>query len=347
MAVEQVAIDDFIKLARKNLVIDVRSPKEYQQAHYPGALSIPLFDDEERKVVGTTYKQKSREKAIKIGLDFFGPKMKTIVNQVEGALKKRNENTVVVYCWRGGMRSSAIAWLLDLYGFEVYCLNDGYKNFRNWVLAQFEKPYKIKILGGYTGSAKTEILLQLQAENHAVVDLEGIAGHKGSAFGNLNNIPQNSTEHFENKLALRLYELNTIEFKNPDIWVESESSRIGNVNIPHKFFNQMKMASRINIEVPFEKRLDFILEGYGQFDKEKLIAATQRVKKRLGGLETKRAIEFFEDGDHKKAFAILLKYYDKAYAKSRKRFCEASRTINLPNTNAKENAHLLLKKLKN
>ena len=122
MAVERILIDQFIKLSVEHLVVDVRSPSEFQHAHFPGALSVPLFDDKERVIVGTTYKQRSREKAIKIGLDFYGVKMKAIVEKVEDELKKRHSKTVIVHCWRGGMRSSAIAWLLDLYGFNVYQL---------------------------------------------------------------------------------------------------------------------------------------------------------------------------------------------------------------------------------
>lgn len=342
MSATRISIDQFINLAPSHLIIDVRSPKEHQHAHYPGALSIPLFDDEERRVVGTTYKQKSREQAIKIGLNYFGPKMKTIVNQVESELSKRGSRAVIVHCWRGGMRSAAIAWLLDLYGFEVYTLEGGYKKFRNWVLSQFEKPYQLRILGGYTGSAKTEILHELTKQHHAVIDLEGLAEHKGSSFGNLKESPQPSTEHFENKLALQLYHLTAIAFENPTIWVESESSRVGNVNVPHKFFNQMKQAERLNIEVPFEKRLDFILQGYGHFDTDKLIAATKRIAKRLGGLNTKNVISFLEEGDCRSAFAILLEYYDRAYAKSRRNYQSASLHLKLLNTDPQENTRLIL-----
>ncbi len=342
MGIIHLDIDKFIEMAPKHLVVDVRSPKEYQHAHYPGAFSLPLFSDEERKVVGTTYKQKSREQAIKVGLDYFGPKMKKMLNMVEQKLSHGNSRTVLVHCWRGGMRSEAIAWLLDLYGFEVYKLEGGYKKFRNWVLSQFETSYPLRILGGYTGSAKTEILHELTRQNYAVVDLEGIAGHKGSSFGNLDQTPQDSTEQFENKLALRLHNLRHTHFKEPAIWVESESSRIGNVNIPYRFFNQMKAAPRINIEVSFEDRLEFITQGYGEFATDKLVAATQRIKKRLGGLNTKKTIQYLQENKLKSAFSILLKYYDKAYDKSRKKFQEAALNIDLPGIDPVENTAIIL-----
>ncbi len=345
MAVKRIHIDEFLSLAATYLVVDVRSPKEYQQAHYPGAFSLPLFTDEERKVVGTTYKQQSRQKAIKVGLDYYGPKMKTMVNQVEARLNKRAQKNVLVHCWRGGMRSAAVAWLLDLYGFKVYSLEGGYKAYRNWVLAQFEKPYTLRVLGGYTGSGKTEILQELSQNQHAVVDLEGIAQHKGSSFGNLDSHSQDSTEQFENKLAMRLLTLQQTRFKDKTIWVESESSRIGNINIPHKFFNQMKAAERINVNVPFDKRLEFILQGYGKFNTEALIAATKRIQKRLGGLRMQQTIQFIKEGNLKDAFAILLAYYDSAYSKSRQKFSDATLSVSLPDTNPQENAKIILQQL--
>jgi len=344
MAVTRIDIDEFISMASKNLVLDVRSPKEYHHAHYPGALSVPLFSDEERKEVGTTYKQKSREQAIKIGLDYFGPKMRSVVSRVEKELSKRGSRSAIVHCWRGGMRSGAVAWLLDLYGFQVYRLDGGYKKFRNWALAQFEKPYQLQILGGYTGSGKTEILHEFESRHQAVVDLEGLAGHRGSAFGNLNNIPQPSTEQFENELALKLYHISQ-RYENPLTWVESESSRVGNVNVPFRFFNQMKVASRINIEVPFEKRLAFIIQSYGHYDIDRMIAATRRIKKRLGGLNMQQTIAYLQENDLQNAFSILLNYYDKAYDKSRKKFRGGSRSVNAVDTDPQRNADHILKQI--
>src|SRR6476619_2099461 len=145
MAVERISIEQFLALASENPVLDVRSPGEYKHAHIPGAYSLPLFTDEERKVVGTAYKQKSREEAIKIGLDYFGSKMRPMVEEAE-KLTANKRNTVLIYCWRGGMRSAGVAWLMDLYGFKVYTLAGGYKAFRNYVLQSFEHPYEFKIV---------------------------------------------------------------------------------------------------------------------------------------------------------------------------------------------------------
>src|SRR5690349_23861593 len=174
----RVQIDEFLKGCKDALLLDVRSPAEYNHAHIPGAVSFPLFTDEERKVVGTAYKQQSREAAIKIGLDYFGPKMRKMVEEAE-QLTTHDSRTVLVHCWRGGMRSAGVAWLLDLYGFKVYALVGGYKKFRNHVLDTFKLPFQFKILGGYTGSGKTEMLRGLEKQGEFVIDLEGIANHKG------------------------------------------------------------------------------------------------------------------------------------------------------------------------
>ena len=144
----------------------------------------------------------------------FGDKMLHMVNQVETWVKvfseqhNGNKPTLVVHCWRGGMRSAAVAWLLDLYGFKVAQLIGGYKAYRNWVIAHFEMPYTIKVIGGYTGSGKTEILKALQEKGETIIDLEGLAHHKGSSFGALGQPKQPSQEMFENILGIALSKIN-------------------------------------------------------------------------------------------------------------------------------------------
>jgi tRNA 2-selenouridine synthase len=305
-------------------VLDARSPGEFNHAHIPGAHSFPLFSDEERKVVGTAYKQQSRQTAIKIGLDYFGVKMRTMVEEAEKLLGRGDGNaaeqssaqkTVLVHCWRGGMRSAAIAWLLDLYGFKVYLLSGGYKAYRQWVNAQFEKPHPFNILGGYTGSGKTLVLQELRQVGKNVVDLEALANHKGSAFGSLGELPQPSQEMFENLLATELYKLEKDILTGSPIYLEDESQRIGLINIPPAIWNQMRNSPIIFFDIPFEDRLDYLTLAYGKFEKEKLVTAVMRIQKRLGGLETKNAIGFLLENDHRECFRILLKYYDKWYSK--------------------------------
>jgi tRNA 2-selenouridine synthase len=314
MPTQKITIEEFLQFSKQHLLFDVRSPSEYQHAHIIGAISLPLFTDEERKVVGTAYKQQSREQAIKIGLDYFGPKMRQIVETVETtlAINKQTEKSIILHCWRGGMRSAAIAWLLDLYGFKVFIIVGGYKAYRNWVLQQFEKQYHFSVIGGYTGSAKTLVIHNLLKQNIPTIDLEGLANHKGSAFGALGEEKQPSQEMFENLLAQKLFDYQNIK---TSIWLEDESQRIGNLQIPILLWKNMRSSPVYFLDIPFEERLQYITEHYGKFSNEALINATIRIQKRLGGLETKNAINFLLEKNTKACFSILLTYYDKWYKK--------------------------------
>ena len=323
MAIRKLTIGESLPLLSAIPVIDVRSPGEYNHAHIPGAYNLPLFSDEERKQVGTAYKQQSREIAVKKGLDFFGVKMNSIIEEAEKIIENgKGENTkgktVFIHCWRGGMRSAGIAWLLDLYGFKVYTLTGGYKAYRNWVLAQFERDYPFHVVGGYTGSGKTLVLHHLKEKNYPVLDLEGLANHKGSAFGALGQPSQPGQEMFENLLADHLFSLLEKIKKDPlqpSIFVEDESQRIGNLNMPIQLWKQMRNSPLFFLDIPFEERLDHITRDYGVFEKEKLSEAINRIQKRLGGLETKNAIRFLMEENTRGCFGILLTYYDKWYHK--------------------------------
>ena len=347
MAIEKLNIDQFLELASKHPVLDVRSPGEYKHAHIPGAYSFPLFTDEERKVVGTAYKQQSREEAIKIGLDYFGPKMRKMIEDVEEVVRSRkvvgssesdvknvsvpdselptpDSRLLLLHCWRGGMRSAAIAWLLDLYGFKVYTLAGGYKKYRNWIAETFSLPFHFTILGGYTGSGKTYVLDELEKKGAAVVNLEKIANHKGSAFGNIGMPEQPSQEMFENLLGeklravsceLRVEGHSRLPTHDSRIWLEDESQRIGLVNIPQSLWNNMRLSPICFLDIPFEERLKHITEEYGKLDKQRMADAIVRIQKRLGGLETKLALQHLEADEIEPCFRILLRYYDKWYSK--------------------------------
>lgn len=313
MAIEKIHIEQFLELAKQHPVLDVRSPGEYKHAHIPGACSLPLFTDEERKIVGTAYKQENREQAIKLGLDFFGVKMRKMVEEVEQL--SSNSKTVLVHCWRGGMRSAGVAWLLDLYGFKVFTLAGGYKKYRNYVLDTFRLPFQFNILGGYTGSGKTELLKALKERGEKVIDLEGIANHKGSAFGNIGMPPQPGQEMFENLLAKELRKSLESQPESP-VWLEDESQRIGLVNIPGELWKTMRQSPVYFLDIPFEERLKHIVQEYGQLAPEKLADAIGRISQKLGNLNAKTAILLLNEGKITESFDILLKYYDKHYFKS-------------------------------
>lgn len=318
MAIEKTDIDAFLELAKKHPVIDVRSPAEYDHAHIPGALNFPLFTNEERKIVGTAYKQESRQMAIQIGLDFFGVKMRSLVVEIE----KLHTTTLLVHCWRGGMRSAAVAWLFDLYGFKVFTLSGGYKKFRHYVLQTFEHPFNFNLLSGFTGTGKTSILHELAKQGESVIDLEALAHHKGSAFGGLGQPSQPSQEMFENRLALELQahchlpDCSPTTSRDKRIWLEDESQRIGTLTIPQSIWNRMQIAKVYFLRISAEARLDHIFNEYGSLDKDQLRDAIMRIQKRLGGLETKTAIQALEQNDIIECFRILLTYYDRCYRKS-------------------------------
>ena len=320
MAVTKVDINEFLGRANGLPILDVRSPGEYTHAHIPGAISFPLFTDEERKVVGTLYKQRSREAAIKAGLDYFGPKMRLMVEQAEQLTEAQHRNgqprTILVHCWRGGMRSGAVAWLLDLYGFKVFTLVGGYKRFRSWVLQQMEREWSLQIIGGHTGSGKTYTLAHLSELGEQVIDLEGLACHKGSAFGAMDMPPQPSQEMFENKLAVELHAKAEKLQPGQKIWLEDESQRIGTVNLPASFWNTMRKKKVLFLDIPFDARLRFLVETYGKWNKGDIAAAITRIQKKLGGLEAKTALGHLIENDLSACFSILLHYYDKLYRKS-------------------------------
>lgn len=345
MAVKQIPVSEFWELRKKHLVVDVRSPGEYAHAHIPGAVNLPLFTDEERKVVGTAYKQQSREQAIKIGLDYFGTKMRSMVEQAEHLLQQYTDRTVLVHCWRGGMRSAGVAWLLDLYGFRVFTLSGGYKSYRTMARAQFEQDYPFSIIGGYTGSGKTLVLQELKKSGQKVIDLEALAKHKGSSFGTIEGAVVPTQEMFENLLADELYELKTQSPADDTIWLEDESQRIGSVNLPAPFWATMRRAPVCFLEIPFEERLKHIVAEYGTQNKVHLQEAVLRIQKRLGPMETKTTIAHLQEDNIVAAFRILLKYYDKQYNKALDKRGVANlpiRKINSEQVNGLQNSQKLI-----
>jgi tRNA 2-selenouridine synthase len=218
--VTKLEVEHFLENATGRPLIDVRSPAEFAHAHIPGAISLPLFSNEERAVIGTLYKQQGREVAMMKGLSYYGANMQRIISDLKNYT---DDKEVFVHCWRGGMRSGVVAWMLDLFGYKVSTLNRGYKDFRKSAIDSFNGPKNILILGGKTGSAKTEVLNALKKQGEQIIDLEALAHHKGSAFGDLGEAASPSQEQFENDLFMHFRELDW----NKAIWLEDESQRIG------------------------------------------------------------------------------------------------------------------------
>lgn len=302
---KEIPTGEFLELSGKAPVIDVRSPAEYETAHIPGALSLPLFSNEERALVGTIYKQQGKVKAVTKGLEIVGPKL---AGFTKFALSL-NSPVLLIHCWRGGMRSKSMAWLLETVGLECLILEGGYKSYRAHIRERLSEPRNIVLLGGYTGSGKTDLLAVLEQNGKQVVDLEGLAHHKGSAFGAIGQKPQPSTEMFENLLWEKISALDP----NRTIWVEDESHNVGKVFIPEPFWVQMRNSPVVIVEAPFQNRLERLIRDYGNYPVDLLVASIRKIEKRLGYDKCKEAVDACLAGDLEKAAQISLLYYDKAY----------------------------------
>ena len=298
-------------------LIDVRSPSEYYKGHMPNSINIPLFDNEERSIIGTIYKKQGREKAVIEGLKFLEKKMELLLDNLFINIDshknklgiKNNELSIRIYCSRGGMRSQSISWLLEKYKFNPITLKGGYKTYRRWILDSFSKKWNIVIIGGKTGTGKTKLLTLLEKYNYQTIDLEGFACHRGSTFGGLGMKEQPSNEQFENKIAEKLNSFISIN----KIFVEAESANIGKCKIPHEFFNQMKHSRRIEILRSESNRLDELIDTYSVFKKEELQESVLRIKKRLGPQRTKIALESINNEKWDLVCRSVLDYYDKCY----------------------------------
>ena len=298
-------------------LVDVRSPGEFRQGHIPGAINLPLLSDEERSIVGTLYKQEGRDAAVFRGLSLVGPKLEFLARRAVELAKERagEEKKVAMYCSRGGMRSASMAWLFAQARVNVTVLEGGYKAFRRHVLALLEgegpEELHLRVLGGRTGSGKTEVLHCLADQGEQVIDLEGMALHRGSAFGALPDGAQPSCEHFTNRLALALDQCDAIR----PVWIEDESENIGTVNQPKGFFRLLRSSPLVVLEVPRSSRLKRVLDEYGDIPRERMDDALNRIRKRLGGEAHKRAHALLDSGDLPALAEILLEYYDRAYDK--------------------------------
>jgi tRNA 2-selenouridine synthase len=299
-------IINFLKLAAEIPVIDVRSPSEFATGHIPGTFNIPLFDDAERAVVGTKYKKEGHIEAILEGIRLSGPSMHS---KLEQGIKLSKDGKLLVHCWRGGMRSEAMAWLFSLADIETEVLEGGYKSYRHFILDSLSVNKKMIILGGLTGSGKTRILEYLKETGHQVIDLEGLANHKGSAFGSLGQLPQPSSEHFGNMLSGKWRETD----QSRPVWLEDESRNIGTVFIPEEFYLNMQLNPAIIIMMDAKTRLPRLIKEYSVYSAEELLASVLKISKRLGGDRTREAVDAIESGDFARAIGITLQYYDKAY----------------------------------
>jgi tRNA 2-selenouridine synthase len=293
-----------LSLRQQLPLVDVRSEGEFAAGHIPSAINIPILNNSERVAVGTDYKLKGQYEAIKTGFRLVGPRMETLVHQV-----RQIGTDLLVYCWRGGMRSVNFCQLVGMAGVGTRRLEGGYKAYRQLMLTTFKRRFRLVVIGGCTGSGKSEVLRALGAAGEQIVDLEALAHHKGSAFGGLMQPPQPTTEQFHNDLFEVLHRLDPAR----RIWVEDESMTIGSNVLPQELWIQMKDSQVITIEVDKNIRVQRLAKEYGQADRDDFLRAMQRITRKLGGQHFKAACEKLSAGDMPATIDILLNYYDKAY----------------------------------
>jgi len=266
-----------------------------------------------------------------------------VYSKLEQALKISSDGRLLLYCWRGGMRSEAMDWLFSLGDIDTEILDGGYKSYRHFVLDNLSVNRKMVILGGLTGSGKTHILKYIRESGHQVIDLEGLANHKGSAFGSIGQPPQPSSEQFANLL---FDEWKQVDAGQP-VWIEDESRNIGNVFMPEQFYLNLQKNPAIIIRMDIKTRLPRLLEEYSSFSTDELMASVMKISKRLGGDRTREAIDAIRSGDFQKAIEITLQYYDKAYLFGLKRREEKNTLyLDTDTDNIEINAARIIEKVK-
>jgi tRNA 2-selenouridine synthase len=328
--------EEFLELGKSLPMIDVRTPAEFEEGRIPGALNIPIFTNEERALVGTKYKRASKDSAVLLGLELVGPKLAMFVKM---AKKFALQKEIMVYCWRGGMRSGSMAWLFETAGFKVHLLKGGYKAYRGFIRKQFAEKSELVVLGGMTGSGKTEVLHEMKKQGAQILDLEGVAHHKGSVFGALGQTDQPTNENFENLLAKTWLDLDP----NKPIWVEDESKSIGSVWINDALFHRMRQSDVIKMHIPKPERINRLVNEYACFNPEVLAHMISKIEKRLGGLNVKLAFECLNKGDYATVADITLNYYDKAYRFGlQKREGQTIHHLHLEKDNPAENAQKVI-----
>lgn len=299
-------------------IIDVRSPSEFAEDHMPGAINCYVLDDLQRAEVGTLYKQVSPFEAKKLGASLISGNIAHWTR--EHFLNKPKSYKALVYCWRGGQRSMSLATVLARIGWDISLVEGGYKKYRAQVRETLDTlcpKLNLTLITGLTGTAKTRILKQLEHQGEQMIDLEGLANHKGSLLGHNPEQPQPSQKYFESLLAAKIATFDTTK----RIWVESESNKIGNLQCPAALWQQMKQAPAIEITAPVNARVQYLLSDYPYFTQNPE-ALSQKIYylKELHGIQK---IEQWRQFIAKKAWPefvqqILEQHYDPAYTRSMK-----------------------------
>lgn len=294
---------------REGVCLDVRSPGEYRVGHIPGALPMPLLSDAERVQTGITYKERGRDVAVQQALVWAGPKMAAFVEQ---ARRLSTGRPLILYCWRGGMRSHSMAWLLQQAGLEVIVLEGGYRNWRHFIFDVMASWGKWVVIGGPTGSGKTRLLHALQEKGEQILDLERLANHRGSAFGALGLSPQPGNEQFISDIGWAISGMK----RGRRIWVEDESSMIGSLHLPEIVVGRLSSSRFVYLQTDPRRRIRELVDEYGHLPKWELEDSFRKISRKIGGQYLNKALEALNGDRLDEAAGIALRYYDRAYARS-------------------------------
>lgn len=296
--------------------IDVRSPIEYEESHIPGAINVPLFSNEERAQVGTTYKIKGQDPAKWLGMQLVSPKIPQLMETLRDVSEKGKKP--IVYCWRGGMRSKSVATFAEMSGIDVHRLTGGFKHYRQWIVDNLNEkllPDRFIVLHGMTGVGKTLVLAQLQEKGFPILDLEECAGHRGSVFGGIGT-PVHSQKTFEALLYHQLVKLQGL----PLVFMEAESRRIGKAVQPEFLLEAKAKGIHAVLETTVEIRAERIYQEYvlhylnDEGFKERVLEAVSPILKRMAPKIKNMLLDCVEAGDYKQFITLLLKdYYDPRY----------------------------------
>lgn len=327
---EDIEIEEAFQLARVRFV-DVRSPREYEYDTIPGAVNVPLFDDEERHRVGVAYSEHGPQEARKLGLKIVAPKLPDLVERL---LEQKRDHQLVLFCWRGGDRSHAVAHLLDMMHIPCFRLAGGYKAYRQYVNKQLHQerlPHRFIVLYGLTGTGKTEILRELGRKGYPVLDLEGLANHRGSVFGSVGLGEQPSQKKFESMIwnHIRSFRQNNL------LIVEGESKKIGKLYVPEAIYEGILGGHKVLVRDAMHNRVNRLIREYvdganGNIDEVE--KALEHLTRRLGKEKIETIHRYLAAGELEQVGWMLINdYYDVLYRQSVDRISEYDLSVDASN----------------
>lgn len=307
---KDISPEDLLSIS-DTVYIDGRSEDEFKDGTIPGAVNVPLFDNKERAEIGTIYTQDSPQKALSRGLEIASSKLPELYKKVK---EVSSDRPVMIFCWRGGMRSKALATVLDLMGLSVFRLTGGYKAYRNLVLDYFaaEFPFHIVLIRGNTGTGKTDLLKRLKSEGYPVIDLEGLSNNRGSVFGHIGLGSQPTQKQFESLLYKEIVSYQ----KYPYLIVECESKRIGRVTLPNAFYCAMQQGTQVLLYDTLPNRVTRLVQEYTAIPGlvQDLEESLERLKKRIGKRTVEELIRLLRENKYEELTErLILEYYDVLY----------------------------------